>query len=366
MVEYGDTFNFKLVVFICLILLLILISFIIHYTLPQYESFVAPFDLVEYGPEQEPLEEPDQEQEEDHDQEQEETIPCPIPDIKRPKQDHPVPSPIHETSSAFLTFIFKTNMPLTCGEVQQNIEMMYSKLNAKLAIEFKLNLQREHLIINELNGTLVVFIEVNSVDGEDLLIRLNGNPNMVFDLDITDEMGNVIKSVVFAKDTLSPGFLSYKRPEAMVSRTTINTTTTITLPETEPNPIEITETPSKNIFQAMSNAIMDGITPSEPSVVPEATVAVVPEATIAVVPEALSRPEEVVAFPEEVSVPEDLVTEIIPSNMSELHLNSQVDDTYMNFYPQRELTPEETNKLVENMNQNMSTQYNIKPANFMD
>jgi len=355
MVEYGDAFNFKLVVFIFLILLLILISFSIHYTLPQYESFVAPFDLVEYGPEQEQQEEPDQ------DQEQEEPSPVPVPDIRRPKQDPPITTPISEPSSAFLTFIFKTNMPLTCGEVQKNIETMYSKLNAKLAMEFKLNLQREHLIINELNGTLVVFIEVNSLDGEELLIRLNGNPNMVFDLDITDEMGNVIKSVVFAKDTLSPGFLSYKRPEAMVSRPAIKPTTTMAPPS--PNPIEITETPSKNIFQAMSNAIMDGITPS---VVPEATVAVVPEATVAVVPEALSHPEEVVAFPEEVSVPEDTVTEIIPSNMSELHLTSQVDDTYMNFYPQRELTQEETNKLVENMNQNMGAKYNIKPANFMD
>ena len=347
MVEYGDAFNFKLVVFIFLILLLILISFSIHYTLPQYESFVAPFDLVEYGPEQEQQEEPDQ------DQEQEEPSPVPVPDIRRPKQDPPITTPISEPSSAFLTFIFKTNMPLTCGEVQKNIETMYSKLNAKLAMEFKLNLQREHLIINELNGTLVVFIEVNSLDGEELLIRLNGNPNMVFDLDITDEMGNLIKSVVFAKDTLSPGFLSYKRPEAMVSRPTIKPTTTMAPPS--PNPIEITETPSKNIFQAMSNAIMDGITPS---VVPEATVAVVPEATISVVPEPLSHPV--------VSVPEDTVAEIIPSNMSELHLTSQVDDTYMNFYPQRELTQEETNKLVENMNQNMGAQYNIKPANFMD
>lgn len=353
MVEYGDSFNFKLVVFICLILLLILISFIIHYTLPQYESFVAPFDLVEYGPEQEQQEEPDQEQEE--------PSPVPIPNIRRPKQDPPISIPISEPSSAFLTVIFKTNMPLTCGEVQQNIETMYSKLNAKLAMEFKLNLQREHLVINELNGTLVVFIEVNSLDGEELLIRLNGNPNMVFDLDITDEMGNVIKSVVFSKDTLSPGLLSYKRPEAMVARHTIKPTTTMT--PSSINPIEITETPSKNIFQAMSNAIMDGITPA---VVPEATVSVVPEAPVAVVPEALSRPDEVVAFPEEVSVPEDIVTEIIPSNMSELHLNSQVDDTYMNFYPQRELTQEETNKLVENMNQNMDAQYNIKPANFID
>jgi len=355
MVEYEDIFNFKLVVFICLILLLILISVILHYTLPQYESFEAPLDLVEYDLDQEEPESPSP----DESVTSVDRAPIgPMLAVSVPPPPSSAPPP---PTSAFLTVIFKTNTPLTCGEVQRNIDTMYSKLNAKLAVEFKLNLQREHLIINELNGTLVVFIEVNSVDGEELLIRINGNPNMVFDLDITDDSGNVMKSVVFAKDTLAPGLLSSERPDAMVARSVTDPTTTMAPPAIDS--VESNETPSKNIFQAMSNAIMDGITPPEPTAVPEVAT-VVPEDVVVVVPEAVLVPDEAVVVPEaNAIVPEE---DIVPSNMSELHLTGPVDDTYMNFYPQSELTPEETNKLVENMNQNMGAQYNIKPANFMD
>ena len=241
----------KISLFIGLVVLMSLLIIAIYYTLPSYESFRVTQEIVDYSnndydyveeeiPDEELVDEPEQQDKDNM------VDPAMRESLMVPIDQTPVLPPQEESAKSklnVLKFKINSNQSLTKDKLDTMKSSITNKFNDLMKQE--LQLESSEYNVEFVNGSVIVFMifpEKNEDDLKQLLIKINGNVNIIFEVD----------GVRFAKDNSTPTMLmsENKMPEDVSSKYNI-------LPLD--NIVKVASDAAYNIVEGVSSNIVDGL-----------------------------------------------------------------------------------------------------------
>ena len=206
----------KISLFIGLVVLMSLLIIAVYYTMPNYESFRVTQEMVDYSddyideeiPDEEFVDEPDQQDKDDMvDPKMRESLMVPIDqNAALPPQEETVKPKLN-----VLKFKLNTNVSLTQDKLESMKANIVNKFNE--LVKQELQLESSEYNVELVKGSVLVFMvfpEKSESELRQLLIKINGNVNMVFEVD----------EVRFSKDNSTPTMLMSQNnmPESVSSK----------------------------------------------------------------------------------------------------------------------------------------------------
>lgn len=241
----------KISLFIGLVVLMALLIIAIYYTMPSYESFRVTQEMVDYSnddddyvdeeiPDEEFIDEPDQQDKDDM------VDPAMRESVMVPIDQTPGLPPQEETQSVklnVLKFKFNTNTSLTQDKLESSKTKIVEKLNEIVLKE--LQIESSEYRVELVKGSVIVYMvfpEKSENELRQLLIKINGNVNMIFEVD----------GVRFSKNNSTPTMIMSENdmPQEVSSKYNI-------LPLD--NIVKATSDTALNIVQGVSSNIVDGL-----------------------------------------------------------------------------------------------------------
>lgn len=242
----------KISLFIGLVVLMALLIIAIYYTMPSYESFRVTQETVDYSnndtydyvdeeiPDEEYTEEPEKQDKDDMvDPAMRESLMVPIDqNAALPPQEETVKPKLN-----VLKFKLNANASLTKDKLDNMKSNIIDKFNQ--LVKQELQLESSEYNVELVKGSVLVFMvfpEKTENELKQLLIKINGNVNMIFEVD----------GVRFSKDNSTPTMLmsENKMPEDVSSKYNV-------LPLD--NIVKAASDTAYNIVEGVSSNIVDGL-----------------------------------------------------------------------------------------------------------